>query len=215
MVVNARELEGLEPYVVTGRTFIPDKRLKNPLSGISKNKSFAGDNRNTFDVNSTAFRTEQKVRLDIDNQESSTLSNIASSTIAFGSDGSVTDRSDPGKAGPDPEFIMNGNSATVNLEVDASNKLVFGAPSIDYKVSITITQNEDGTFSYSIGGQRDGFPAYEFFITNESTGESVLIYGSNPNDTGNTPRALFPPMEEDISSSGTVGKKDDEEKKGN
>jgi hypothetical protein len=202
MVVNARELEGLEPYVVTGRSFIPNKTLENPLAPISNNKTFAGDNRSSYQVNTSAYRTEQKVRVDIDNQKVTLLSNRANSTTAFDSNGNVSERSKPSEAGPTPTFTMNGNSATVNMQVDASNKLVSIAPAINYDVNITITQNEDGTFSFSISGESDGFPGYEFFVTDEATGESTLIYGSNPNETGDDPNSLFPPMEKDINKSG-------------
>lgn len=54
-------------------------------------------------------------------------------------------------------------------------------------MGVTITEGENGSFSYKIEGKSDGFPAYEFFITNEKNGKSYLIHGSNPNSTGDTP----------------------------
>jgi len=200
-VIDARELEGLEPFVVTGRAFIPDKTLANP-NPFSKTKSFAGDNRSDYQLNTTAYRTEQQVRVDIDNGNATTLSNRANSTTGYDKNGNVTETSDPGKAGSTPTYTMDGNSATVNMEVDASNKLVSGAPAINYDVGVTITQNEDGSFSFELKGETDGFPAYEFFITNEKDGNSYLIYGSNPNQTGDNPFSLFPPMEKDVNTSG-------------
>lgn len=97
---------------------------------------------------------------------------------------------------------MENGTATVNMEVDASNKLVNGAPAINYEVGVTITQGEDGSFSFEINGKSDGFPAYEFFITNEKDGKSYQIYGSNPNNTGDKPTSLSPPMEKKINASG-------------
>jgi RHS repeat-associated protein len=212
-VIDARELEGLEPYVVTGRSFIPDKTVSNPMP-FSKTKSFAGDGRSNYQLNTTAYRTEQKVRVDFDNNKATTISNSANSTIGYDQNGNVTETSKPGKAGPTPTYRMNGNAATVNMEVDASNKLVDVAPAINYEVGVTITQGEDGSFSFELKGVSDGFPAYEFFITNEKDGNSYQIYGSNPNQTGDTPGALFPPMEKNINVSGnsTTTKPIEEEK---
>jgi RHS repeat-associated protein len=200
-VIDARELEGLEPFVITGRTFIPDKTLSNP-NFLSSTDSFRGDNRSDFQLNTTAYRTEQKVRVNIDKAKGDVLNNRANSTIGLDKDGNVVERSKPGIAGPKPTFTFNGNTATIDLEVNASNKLVSVAPAINYEIGITITQNEDGSFSFSIKGETDGFPGYEFFITNEKDGKSYLIYGSNPNETGDGPWSLWPPMEKDVKASG-------------
>ncbi|MGV0752007.1 DUF6443 domain-containing protein [Empedobacter brevis] len=203
-VIDARELEGLEPYIVTGRAFIPNKTLSNP-NPFSKTTSFAGDNRNSYQVNTNAYRTEQKVRVDFGNKKATTISNRASGTIGYDKNGKVTATSTEGKAGPTPTYTpstMDNKSTTIGMEVDAGNKLVTGAPAINYEVSISITETKGGTFDYSITGQSDGFPAYEFFITNEATGDSYLIHGSNPAATGDTPTALFPPMEKKIDASG-------------
>lgn len=82
-VIDARELEGLEPYIVTGKSFIPNKTIKNPFAPISKAKSFASDSRNDYKLNTTAYRTEQKVRVDFDNNKATTLSNRANSTTGY------------------------------------------------------------------------------------------------------------------------------------
>ncbi|WP_395092544.1 DUF3238 domain-containing protein [Vaginella massiliensis] len=206
-VIDARELEGLEPYIVTGRTFIPNESLSN-LNPFSTTKTFAGDNRSSYQVNTTAYRTEQQVRVDFENRTATTLSNRASSTTGYDKSGNVTAVSDPAKAGPTPIYTpntMDNESTTVNMQVDASNKLVTGVPAINYDVNVTITETGNGTFDFNISGQSDGFPAYEFFITNEATGNSYFIYGSNPATTGDTPRALVPPMENKINVSGNSG----------
>jgi RHS repeat-associated protein len=203
-VIDARELEGLEPYIITGRAFIPNKTLSNPAAAVSDIKQFKGDNRNSYEVNTTAYRTEQKVRVDFDKNEVTTLSNRANSTTGIDRKGNEI-HSQPDKAGPNPTYdkaSMKDNSTTVHLEVDAANKLQPGAPAINYDVNVTLRQNDNGTFNYSISGQRDGFPAYEFFVTNEATGDSFLIYGRNPSQTGDTPWALRPPMEYNFSYEG-------------
>tara|TARA_B100000929_G_C15435829_1_gene396325 strand:+ start:41 stop:580 length:540 start_codon:yes stop_codon:yes gene_type:complete len=114
-VIDTKELEGLEPYVVTGRTFIPDKTIPNP-NPLSKTKSFAGDNRNNYQVNTTAYRTEQKVRVDFDNNKATTLSNRANGSRGYDKKGNVTETSKPGKAGPTLTYTMKNGTATVNME---------------------------------------------------------------------------------------------------
>ncbi len=209
-VVNARELEGLEPYVVTGRSFIPMKTVPNPMAPVSNTKSFKGDGR-SFDPEATSFRAEQKVRVDFDNKKVTILNNTASGTTGLDSKGNVTETSQAGKAGPTPTYdkgaMEKGNSTTINMKVDASNKLVMGAPAINYDVSITISQQEDGSVNYNITGTSDGFPAYEFYITDEKTGNSTMIHGSDPTKTGDTPTSLFPPMEKKINNSGNINYK--------
>ncbi len=215
-VVDARELEGLEKYIVTGRAFIPMKTVANPMASISNTKSFKGDTRNNYDVNATSFRTEQKVKVDFDNKKATTLSNVASPSVGYDKTGKAIETSKAEKAGPTPTYdkasMEKNNSTTVNMQVDASNQLVTGAPSINYDVNVTLTPQTDGSLNYNISGTSDGFPAYEFFITNQDTGNSTLIYGSNPNQTGDKPTALFPPMEKNISGSGNINEKKEDKK---
>lgn len=99
------------------------------------------------------------------------------------------------------------------MQVDASNKLVDLAPAINYNVNISLTPQSNGSVDYKINGKSDGFPAYEFFLTNEATGKSTLMFGSNPNNSGDKPTALFPPMEKSFYGSGTLDNKKVEEKK--
>jgi RHS repeat-associated protein len=207
-VVNARELEGLEPYIVTGRSFIPSKTVSNPMP-LSNTKSFKGDDR-SFDPKATSYRTEQKVRVDFDNKKVSLLNNTASGSTGLDSKGNVTETSAAGKAGPTPTYdkgAMEKGSTTINMQVDATNELATGAPAINYDVNITITPQEDGSVNYNMTGASDGFPAYEFYITDEATGKSTMMHGSNPQKTGDTPYSLFPPMEKTINKSGNTNDK--------
>ena len=210
-VIDAIELEGLEPYIITGRAFIPDKTIPNPMAPISNTESFKGDNRQTYQVDAKSFRTEQKVRVDFENKKVTTLSNIASPSVGYDENGKAVETSKAEKAGPNPTHdkaaLKNGKSTTINMKIDASNQLVEVAPSINYDVKITISEQKDGSVNYQINGVSDGFPAYEFFITNEATGNSTLMHGSNPKRNGDTPKALFPPMEKSFYGSGTLDKK--------
>ena len=122
----------------------------------------------------------------------------------------MIETSPEGKAGPTPTYdkgAMEKGSTTINMQVDAANELVTGSPAINYDVSITLTPQENGSLNFSITGTSDGFPAYEFYIKDEATGKSTMIYGSNPQKTGDTPISLFPPMEKKINQSGNINDK--------
>ncbi len=199
--IQAIDLEGLEKYKVTGRSFIPMKTLENPwYTPNFSASSFAGDDRTSYQLNTTDFRTEQKVNVDFDNRSVSYSNNIASGTKALDKVGKVIETSEAGPAGPAPtfgkSFLENGNSVTIHLSIDAPNKLVAGAPAINYQFDVTITPSADKkSFDYQITGATDGFPAYELWITDETNNKSYLLLNSNPIESNETPRALFPPME--------------------
>ncbi|WP_367890805.1 RHS repeat-associated core domain-containing protein [Ferruginibacter sp.] len=200
-VIRSIDLEGLEKYIVTGRSFIPMATLTNPwYTPNFSATSFAGDNRMSYQLKTTAFRTEQKVNIDFDNRSITHSSNIASGTKALDKAGKVIETSDPAAAGPVPSydkpFLQNANAATIHMSIDAPNKLVAGAPAINYQFDVTITPSADKkTFDYQIKGAADGFPAYELWITDETNNKSFLLFNRTPTETGETPRALFPPME--------------------
>ncbi|MBI2795026.1 MAG: DUF3238 domain-containing protein [Ignavibacteria bacterium] len=219
-VIRAIDLEGLEKYIVTVRSFIPMKTLDNPSYSLNfKSSSFGGDNRNYYTVNNASYRTEQKVVADFDQRKVYYTNNIASGSIGYDSKGNVVETSDPATAGTISNTPMTekSTSVTIYLKVDASNKLVFGAPAINYDLAVTITPNvgADGkpildksgnqTFNYQMKGATDGFPAYELWITDEKSNKSFLLFNSTPTETGEMPRALFPPMEYKYNLKGNNG----------
>jgi len=199
--IQCIDLEGLEKYKVTGRSFIPMATLTNPwYTPNFSATSFAGDNRRSIELNTTAFITEQKVNVDFDNRSVSYSNNTASATKALDKAGKVIETSEEAPAGPvptfDKSFLQNGNSATIHLSIDAPNRLVAGAPAINYQFDVTITRSADKkTFDYQVKGSADGFPAYELWITDETNNQSFLLFNRTPTATGETPRALSPPME--------------------
>ncbi len=207
-VIDAIELEGLEKYLLTARAFIPQAQVSNP-SPFSKSDYFKGDNRTSYLLNTLAYRTEQKVSLDFYLKTVSTLSNVARASHGLDMDGNVVESSEPDVAGPNPTYdapaLQNGNSTTVHLQVDAPNKLASGAPAINYDLNVSITHNEDGTFNYNVTGSSDGFPAYELWITDETNGQSFLLWNRNPIESNEGPMSLFPPMEHNYSFSGNSG----------
>ena len=209
-VIRAIDLEGLEKYIVTARSFIPMKTLDNPFySPNFKSSSFKGDNRYYYTVNNASYRTEQKVVADFDRRKVYYTNNTASGSVGYNSKGNVVETSDPATAGSirNTPMTEKSTSVTIYLKVDASNKLVSGAPAINYDLAITITPNVGAngkpvldksgnqTFNYQMKGATDGFPAYELWITDEKSHKSYLLFNRTPTETGETPMALFPPME--------------------
>lgn len=202
-VIDAIELEGLESYIVTGRSFIPQDKLSNPTPWGTSD-FYKGDNRNYYSATSTKYRTEQSVRLNFDNNSSETLSNTASPTIGLDKNGSEVQRSSKGEAGTVSSNIEKGG---VNLEFSATNKLSKKenplTPSIDGKFNITISPNEDGTFDFNVDVPRvDGFPAYEIWVTDETNGGNYLLFGRNPIESGEDEYSLFGSGEHSGSTSG-------------
>ncbi|MBK6485249.1 MAG: DUF3238 domain-containing protein [Chitinophagaceae bacterium] len=199
--IQCIDLEGLEKYKVTGRSFIPMATLTNPwYTPNFSATSFAGDNRMSYELNTTAFRTEQKVNVDFDKRSVSYSNNTASGTKALDKAGKVIETSEEAPAGPvptfDKSFLQNGTSVTIHMSIAAPNRLVSGAPAINYQFDVVITPSADKkTFEYQIKGAADGFPAYELWITDETNNKSYLLFNRTPTETGETPRALFPPME--------------------
>lgn len=199
-VIRAIDLEGLEKYIVTMRSFIPQKTIDNP-NPFSSNKTFAGDNRTQYQANATSYRTEQSIKADFDNKSMSLQNNTASGSIGYDKNGKVNETStssSAGYVGGNVDAFENAvgkpSAALIKFDTHAGNKLVTGAPAIDANMTITITPQQDGTFNFSVIGSTDGFPAYELWVTDDK-GNSFLVFGRNPIESGEGPGSLFPPME--------------------
>lgn len=191
----AVDLDGLERYIVTFRSFIPDAALDNPAPAIfDANRTFAGDNRTYYSASSGSYRTEQSVLVDLQRGTNHLLDNTASSTTGFDAAGNVRERSEPGSAGnvSVTDLSEGPMSTTINFTVDTVNKLVSGAPAINADVAVTLNYNADGSFGYNLQGTLDGFPGYELFVQDTDTGDSFLLLGTNPEEAGKTPFDLFP-----------------------
>lgn len=146
---------------------------------------------------STSIASAQKVHVDFDNKSVTYSNNKASGTKALDKAGKVIETSQEAPAGPIPtfnkSFLENGNSITINMAIDAPNRLVWGAPAINYEFSITITPSADKkSFNFSITGTSDAFPAYELWVQDVTNKKSYLLLNSSPTKTGETPLSLFP-----------------------
>jgi len=217
-VIRAIDLEGLEKYIVTSRSFIPDKVTDNPFySPNFISATFDGDDREYYTVNNASYRTEQKVTADFNEGKISYSSNNAKYSIGRDTEGNIVETSSSQVAGTIKSTPMTAESTTttIDLTVDASNSLISGAPAINYELSVTITPKVDAKgnailddksnqkFDYQIKGAVDGFPAYELWITDENSGASYLLFNRNPTESGEGEGSLFPPMEHKYNLTGS------------
>jgi RHS repeat-associated protein len=92
-VIDGIDLEGLEKYIITFRTFIPTPEIENP-NPFGTSDNFKGDDRKYYSVDATDYRTEQKVSIDFEKGKVRVLNNKASSTIGLNSEGEELERSE-------------------------------------------------------------------------------------------------------------------------
>lgn len=189
------------------RTFIPQKKVDNP-NFLSSMKTFGGDNRTAYQANATTYRTEQSVSTDFDKKSMSLLNNTASSSVGYDKDGKKIATSDPTQAG-----VVLGNvndfknskgkpdAATLNFQTDAVTGLQPLSPAINADLTLTIKPNSDGSFNFNVSGSTDGFPAYELWVKDDK-GNSYLLLNSNPQESGKSPMALYPPEDQKYNYSG-------------
>lgn len=80
---------------------------------------------------------------------------------------------------------------TLQFEINANNPL---ALSPENNADIFVSVSDDG--EYIVSGLHDGFPAYEIAVGGK------VVYRHNPLETGNSPAALFPPMDQGVEFNG-------------
>lgn len=190
------DIDGLEEFWVIARSFIPKPKLSNPdpLS-FTAYPYYLGDNRTSYKSDAgKSFRTEQYANLNFNNRTTA-INQFASPTTAVGSDGRYIKSSDGSPDAGNIDATMQGNSGMVNFVINATNELAASrnpfTPEINAKIDVAITPLEDGSFNYSVNiPEMDGFPAYELWI-NDDKGNSYLLFGRNPNESGETPFALY------------------------
>jgi RHS repeat-associated protein len=194
--IGAIDVDGLEEYWVTMRSFIPQPKLTNPDPfSITVYPNYAGDNRTEYKANAgKSFRTEQYANLDF-NKKTTATNQFANGTTAITSDGQYIKGSKGSEDAGNVQAKMMGNTASANFVIDSKNELAASrnpfTPAINAKVDVGITPKEDGSFDYSVDiPEMDGFPAYELWI-NDDKGNSYLLFGRNPLESKESPFSLY------------------------
>lgn len=203
--------------------FIPQNNLPNPADGGTT--IFEGDNR-TFNKNATSFRCRQKVTvvpvesLNASGLKPGSIENLVGTTrkydpaTSLDSQGNLTAAARADMVQGPPMMLEYGVASNADMHVSvtrsgarrlrvmlqgsAANPLVFSAPAIDWNIIIDIDATDRGRPKYTVTGSHDGFPAYELYLFDQR------IYAYDPVAAGETPLALFPPMDKTAGSSGDI-----------
>ena len=185
-------------YIVTFRAFIPDRFVPNipPHNKITNLYHFKGDDRYYYHVDNPNFRTEQKVKINFETKTHELLSNVANATHGYDKNKKLIESSQADENGAGSIKVSTvEDSVTIEFYIDASNKLVAGAPAINARITLKIEpyiENNAIHYKYSIKGNCDGFPAYDMFVTDVDKSESNLVFNQNPIDANSqTVLSLF------------------------
>ena len=181
-------------------TFIPMDRVD--MAGFGEGdiwesgiRCFAGDGREFSNDIKASYRTQQVIEFDTGTLEKTmdTLDTGETHLQECWTGITILSKKAPtnGIITTGPERIGD-NLLKLNFTVDASNPLLpLIAPAINLSLSIYIILNNRTAI---IIGEHDGFPAYEIYISSDGgTGQALYTY--DPRTEGNSPTALFPPME--------------------
>jgi len=92
-----------------------------------------------------------------------------------------------------------GGTHGVRITVDAANPLVTGAPAIDASFHVGLRLS-GSRVEYLLSAEHDGFPSYRLTL-----GAGALVYDYDCVAAGDTPTALFPPMDRSVTASAWQG----------
>ncbi len=186
-VISCIDLEGLEKYRVTIRTFLPFSYVNEPINGaIDK----ANVRTYVQYANVTAhggYKSEQIFNINFYNPGKSQYTSGTVPPTYEKENGKVFKYENGGLGDDGTQVVMDEDMAgkkfaDIHARVSTNNPAFFGAPAIDYNLYIEL----DIEGNYRLKGMWDGFPAIEIFLENEETGNVDLLYSKIPSDAGTT-----------------------------
>ena len=169
-VIDARELEGLEPVSIHSQSFIPFKNL----GPTGEGGSFGGDNRGFGEAGTS--RIAAKLDLNLSGNGITMTGKSATGADTYDSDGNIITYSDASfqkGTGLGKNSFSDGTSAATDLgfHISGNNDAIFGSPDIDVKgaLAIGVFDHKDGSSTAVISGEifGDKFPANETFMTDK------------------------------------------------
>ena len=180
MPVWAIDLDGLESFKVTQRSFAPWARFGDFFGAAQK--SFVGDNRG-FSLNeSSSLWSSDKVTarlhsmagftLGKDGTNSQNTFHFSSITQGYPNFGVTGTKEDQGFAHPSGIELFKDNKLT--LQVNGSDPLVSIAPDIDWKSQLQFNLENPTTLQVNGSIKGKGFPAYENFIEDAAGNKAFL-----------------------------------------
>ena len=212
-VIRCIDLDGLEKYEVSFRTFIPQKYVDveiDPTQLVRNIHYHVGDNRVkyqftpsfNYDGGNVSYRSEQANDIDFPTKKTTFSYQSASRSIGvdighnFVAESSTS--KDIGRINTtfSTDITTGIVSSNTDVKLSATNKLAKSwnpfTPSIDAKFNINITPIEDGSFNYSINNMRhDGFPAHEVWIKDVDNHKTYLLFQYNPLESKNSVFSLY------------------------
>jgi len=215
-LISCIDLEGLEKYKVTMRTFLPYTYVWEPQSDniIDMANTRWYPQYNDVMVHG-GYKSEQQFYIDFDKNKTSYVPGPMHPTVSKDlTTGNVMVDRNKGLGDKGTQIEGRGTSAYIDAYISTSNPATpwwLPTPAIDYSLFMVV--NKDG--SYSLNGTWDGFPALEVFMENLETGQVDLIYFNNTSDAGkelndrNNPAEILNLMpakgDQNVSKTGTMG----------
>jgi RHS repeat-associated protein len=212
-VIRCIDLDGLEKYEVSFRTFIPQKYVSvemDPTQLIRNIHYHVGDNRVKYQFTPTfnyeggnvSYRSEQANDIDFPAKQTPFTYQSASRSIGVDVGHRFVAESNTQKdighinTAFSTDITTGIVSSNTDVKLSVTNKLAKSwnpfTPNIDASFSLKITPNEDGSFDYSIDKMRhDGFPAYEVWIKDVDNDKTYLLFQYNPLESKNNVVSLY------------------------
>jgi RHS repeat-associated protein len=179
------DLDGLEKYKVTIRTFLPYTYVWEPQAKDFIDKANTRWYPQYKNVEAHGgFKSEQQFNVDFDAGTNTYLSPFTPGTFSKNlSTGKVEYDDNEGLNDGGTMTKMFENRANIFAEISTKNPAtpsVMPTPAIDYGLNISVMK--DGT--WILNGKWDGFPALEIFIEDQETGQVDLMHFDNTSDAG-------------------------------
>jgi hypothetical protein len=219
--------ESAPGFDVSYSTFIPHDHVIGPPQsrcGMGQQLYFKGDARG-FSSSATSFRSRQTVSLVTDDsdgiKDGSSPQNFIGESRSYApdalDDGRIDSADDDAVLGDCHLLHEQGTASTssmhitvtpvsaqvvrVRLHGGASNPLVFGAPNIDWDLTLTIDASSSPT-RWTLTGAHDGFPAHEVYVN----GKTLYTYDPGPPPYSFIPHLirLFPPLDVEVNRTGDL-----------
>ncbi|OJW31012.1 MAG: hypothetical protein BGO54_07570 [Sphingobacteriales bacterium 46-32] len=181
------DLDGLEKYKVTVRTFLPYTYVTEPTAKYMIDKANTRWYPQYKNVEAHGgYKSEQQFEIDFDAGKYTYLSPFVPTTYSKNlMTGEVMADENAGLGDEQTKIGYSSmiNMARIEAVISTKNPAMpgwFPTPSIDYNLTIDVHKRG----MWGIRGTWDGFPALEIFLEDMKTGKVDLLYFDNTSDAG-------------------------------
>jgi hypothetical protein len=180
------DLDGLEKYKITIRTFLPYTWVTEPQANVIIDKANTRWYPQYHNVEAHGgYKTEQQFVVDFDAGQYTYLSPFLPTTYSKNivtNEVKVFENEGLGDKGTNVTSTLSG-FARIEAVISSKNPATptwLPTPTIDYNLKIGIHKRG----MWSIDGDWDGFPAIEIFLEDMNTGKVDLLHFDNTSDAG-------------------------------